>query len=37
MYNHFRKYFSENKSTDPTQFGFQDGHSTDFAIIQLDD
>ena len=37
MYNHFHKYFLENKSIDHTQFGFQDGHSTELAIIQLDD
>ena len=37
MYNRFHKYFLENKSIDPKQFGFQVGHSTDLAIIQLDD
>ena len=35
--NCFHKYFSENKSIDPNQFGFQVGHSTDHAIIQLVD
>ena len=37
MYNCFHKYFLENKSIDPIQFGFQVGHSTVLAIIQLDD
>ena len=37
MFNRFHKYFLENKSINPKQFGFQDGHSTDLAIIQLDD
>ena len=37
IYNRFHKYFLENKSIDQKQFAFQDGHSTDFAIIQLDD
>ena len=37
MYNRFHKYFLENKSIDPKQFGFQVGHSTDLTIIQLDD
>ena len=36
MYNRFHKYFLE-KSIDPKQFSFQFGHSTDLAIIQLDD
>ena len=37
MYNRFHKYFLENKSIDPKQFGFQVGHLTDLTIIQLDD
>ena len=37
MYNHFHKYFLENKSIDPKQFGFQVGHSNDLAIIQIND
>ena len=37
IYNRFYKYLLENKSTDPKQFGFQVGHSTDLATIQLDD
>ena len=36
MYNRFHKYFWENKSIDPKQFGFQFGHSTDLAIIHFD-
>ena len=37
MYNRFRKYVLESKSIDLKQFGFQGGHLTDLAIIQLDD
>ena len=37
MYNRFDKYFLENKSTDLKQFGFQDGHLTDLANIEIDD
>ena len=37
MCNRFHKYFLENKSIDLKQFGFQVGHSTDLAIIQLND
>ena len=37
MYNRFQKYFLENKSIDPQKFSFQVGHSTNLAIIQLDD
>ena len=37
MYNRFHKCVLESKSIDPKQFGFQGGHSTDLAIIQLDD
>ena len=37
MYNRFHKYVLENKRIDPKQFGFQVDHSTDLAIIQLDD
>ena len=36
MYKRFHKYFL-GKSIDPKQFSFQVGHSTDLAIIQLDD
>ena len=37
MYNGFPKCFLKNKLIYPKQFGFQVGHSTDYAIIQLDD
>ena len=37
MYNGFHKCVLENKILYPKQFGFQVGHSTDHAIIQLDD
>ena len=37
MYNHFHKYFLENKNIDPKQFGFQVVHSNDLASIQLTD
>ena len=37
MYNRFHKYFLGSRSIDPKQFYLQDGHSTDLAIIQLDD
>ena len=37
MYNHFHKYFLENKNIDSKEIGFQMSHSTDLAIIQLDD
>ena len=37
MYYHFYKYLLENKILYPTQLGFQIGHSTDHAIIQLVD
>ena len=37
MYNGFHKCVLENKILYPKQFGFQVGHSTDHAIVQLDD
>ena len=37
MYNCFHKYFLENKIIDTKQIGFQVGHLTDLAVIQLDD
>ena len=37
MYNHFHKWFLENKSIEPKQFGLRVGHSNDLAIIQLND
>ena len=37
MYDRFHKYVLGSKSIDPKQFDFQGGHSTDLAIIQLDD
>ena len=37
MYNHYHKYFLENKGIDLKQFGFQVGHSNDLASIQLTD
>ena len=37
IYDHFHKYFSENKIIDPKQFGIRVSHSTDLAVIQLDD
>ena len=36
MYNCFLKCTLGNKILYPKQFGFQVGHSTDHAIIQLD-
>ena len=37
MYNWFRKYVLENKIIYTKQIGFQGGHLTDYAIIQLVD
>ena len=37
MYNRFQKCVLENKVLYPKQFGFQVGHSTGHAIIQLND
>ena len=36
-YNHFHKCVLEDKILYPKLFGFQVGHSTGHAIIQLDD
>ena len=37
MYNHLYQYLTENKALYPKQFGFQTGHSTEHAIVQLVD
>ena len=37
MYNHLYKYFTDNNITCKKYFGFQTGHSTEHAIIQLVD
>ena len=37
MYNRIYKYLLKNKILYSKQFGFQFDHSTDHAIIQLDD
>ena len=37
MYNSLYQYLTENKILYPKQFGFQTGHSTGHAIIQLVD
>ena len=37
MYNRLYQYLTENKILYPKQFGFQTGHSTEHAIVQLVD
>ena len=37
MYNRLYQYLTENKIFYPTKFGFQAGHSTEHAIVQLVD
>ena len=37
MYNRLFKYFKTNNILYSKQFGFQEGHSTEHAIIQLID
>ena len=37
MYNRLYQYLTENKILYPKQFGFQKGHSTEHAIVQLVD
>ena len=37
MYNRLCQYLTENKILYPKQFGFQKGHSTEHAIVQLVD
>ena len=37
MYNRLYLYFTENNLLYNKQFGFQKGHSTDHAIVQLAD
>ena len=37
MYNRLYKYLIENNILYSTQFGFQNGHSTDHAVVQLVD
>ena len=37
MYNRLYQYLTENKTLYPKQFGFQTGHSTEHAIVQLVD
>ena len=37
MYNRLHQYLTENKIHYPKQFGFQTGHSTEHAIVQLVD
>ena len=36
MYNRFHKYVLQNRTLCLKPFGFQGGHSTDHAVIQLD-
>ena len=37
MYNHFYQHLLNQEIFHPKQFGFQERHSTDLAIIQLVD
>ena len=37
MYNRLYQYLTENEIFYPTKFGFQAGHSTEHAIVQLVD
>ena len=37
MYNRLYKYLMENDTHNKTQFGFQQKHSTEHAILQLTD
>ena len=37
MYNHLYQYLTENQILYPKQYGFQMGHLTEHAIIQLVD
>ena len=37
MYNRLYQYLTENKTFYPKEFGFQTGHSTEHAIVQLVD
>ena len=37
MYNRLYKHLSNSKILYPKQFGFQKGHSTDHALLQLVD
>ena len=37
MYNHLYKYLIDNSMLYKKQFGFQEGHSTKHAIVQLVD
>ena len=37
MYNSLYKYLTENNILYSKQFGFQNGHSTDHAVVQLVD
>ena len=34
MYNHLYKYLTDNGILDKKQFGFQEGHSSEQAIVQ---
>ena len=37
MYNKLYSYLTENNLLYHKQFGFQKGHSTDYAVVQLAD
>ena len=37
MYNCLHKYLTDNSMLSKNQFGFQEGHSTEHAIVQLID
>ena len=37
IYNRLYQYLTENKILYPKQFGFQTGHSTEHAVLQLVD
>ena len=37
MYNRLYKYLTDNSMLYKKQFGFQEGHSTEHAIVQLVD